>query len=129
MGVGGASSQGSDDDRSRSGAAPAADGRAAARRARRRRRRRTARCGRAPGATGTLEPGARLPEVRRFRVPTGGIVRVLPRAGGTVVDGSAQAVAGLAGFGALRTDRPLRYAADLDPRRAALARAPAAPRS
>ena len=110
----GAVVQGSDDDRSRSGAAPAAAaaplldalGRPAAAYGPVRMQ---------PGATGTLEPGARLPEVRRFRVPTGGMVRVLPRAGATVVDGSAQSVAGLAGFGALRTDRPLRYAADLDP--------------
>ena len=67
-----------------------------------------------PGAAGTLEPAARLPQVRRWNVPTGGLVRVLPRDGATVVDGSAAAIADLAAFGALRTDRALHYAADLD---------------
>ena len=67
-----------------------------------------------PGAAGTLEPAARLPQVRRWNVPTAGVVRVLPRDGATVVDGSAQAIADLAAFGALRTDRALHYAADLD---------------
>src|SRR4051812_47212473 len=112
LGVG-AVVQGSDDDRSRSGAAPAAAaaplldalGRPVASYGPVRT---------LPGATGTLQPGVRLPEVRRFRVPTGGLVRLVPRAGSTVVDGSAQAIADLAGFGALRTDRALRYAADLD---------------
>jgi hypothetical protein len=42
------------------------------------------------------------------------MVRVLPRDGATVVDGSATAIADLAAFGALRTDRALHYAADLD---------------
>ena len=42
------------------------------------------------------------------------MVRVLPRDGATVVDGSAPAIADLAAFGALRTDRALHYAADLD---------------
>ena len=113
MGVG-AVLQGTDDDRSRSGAAPAASAAGELRtlgppardygpvRA-------------LPGAAGTLEPAARLAEVRRWNLPTGGMVRVLPRDGGTVVDGSAQAIADLAGFGALRTDRALRYAGDLDP--------------
>ncbi len=112
MGVG-AVVQGADDDRSRSGAVPASSaagvlaalGTPAAAHGPARR---------APGAAGTLEAPARLPEVRRWTVPTGGIVRVLPRDGATVVDGSAQAVADLAAFGALRGDRPLRYAADLD---------------
>ena len=63
-----------------------------------------------PGAAGTLEPAARLPQVRRWNVPTAGMVRVLPRDGATVVDGSAQAIADLAAFGALRTDRALHYA-------------------
>ena len=67
-----------------------------------------------PGAAGTLEPAARLPQVRRWNVPTAGLVRVLPRDGATVVDGSAPAIADLAAFGALRTDRALHYAADLD---------------
>jgi arabinofuranan 3-O-arabinosyltransferase len=113
MGVG-AVVQGTDDDRSRSGAAPpsaaAAELRALGAPARAYGPVRAV-----PGAVGTLAPSARLPQVRRWNLPTGGMVRVLPRDAGTVVDGSAQAIADLAGFGALRTDRALRYAADLDP--------------
>jgi arabinofuranan 3-O-arabinosyltransferase len=112
MGVG-AVVQGADDDRARSGAVPASS---AARvlsalgpPARGYGPPRTV-----PGAAGTLEPAARLPQVRRWSVPTGGMVRVLPRDGATVVDGSAPAIADLAAFGALRTDRALHYAADLD---------------
>jgi arabinofuranan 3-O-arabinosyltransferase len=56
-----------------------------------------------------------LPAIRVLRVPTGGLVRVLPRSPLTVVDGSAPALTGLAAFGALRPDRPLAYAADLRP--------------
>jgi arabinofuranan 3-O-arabinosyltransferase len=112
MGVG-AVVQGADDDRSRSGAVPAASAagvlRALGPPARAYGPPRTV-----PGAAGTLEPAARLPQVRRWSVPTGGMVRVLPRGGATVVDGSAQAIADLAAFGALRTDRALHYAADLD---------------
>jgi arabinofuranan 3-O-arabinosyltransferase len=112
MGVG-AVLQGADDDRSRSGAPPPA-----------------AAAGElqtlgapvriygpsrtVPGVAGTLEPGLRLPQVRRWNVRTAGMVRVLPRDRATVVDGSAQAIADLAGFGALRSDRALRYAGDLD---------------
>jgi arabinofuranan 3-O-arabinosyltransferase len=112
MGVG-AVVQGADDDRSRSGAvAPAAAAgelRTLGAPARSYGPVRTA-----AGAAGTLEPVARLPEVRRWNVPTAGMVRVLPRDGATVVDGSAQAIADLAGFRALRTDRALHYAGDLD---------------
>ena len=57
-----------------------------------------------------------------------GMVRVLPRDGATVVDGSAAAIADLAAFGALRTDRALHYAADLTSRRCAPRRR-AGPRS
>jgi hypothetical protein len=114
MGVG-AVLQGTDDDRSRSGAVAASSAaqelKTLGAPARAYGPLRTV-----PGAAGTLEPGARLPEVRRWNVPTAGMVRVLPRAGATVVDGSAQALADLAGFGALRTDRALRYAGDLDAR-------------
>jgi len=56
-----------------------------------------------------------LPAIRDLRVRTGGLVRVLPRSPLTIVDGSADALTGLAAFGALRPDRPLAYAADLDP--------------
>ncbi len=114
MGVG-AVIQGADDDRSRSGGPPPAaaaavlDGALGP----------PARAYGAPhthaGAAGTLDPARRLPDVRRWDLATGGMVRVLPRGAPTVVDGSAQAIADLAGFGALRTDRALRYAADLAP--------------
>ena len=112
MGVG-AVVQGADDDRARSGAVPASSAagvlRALGPPARGYGPPRTV-----PGAAGTLEPAARLAQVRRWSVPTAGMVRVLPRAGATVVDGSAPAIADLAAFGALRTDRALHYAADLD---------------
>ena len=113
MGVG-AVVQGADDDRSRSGAVPASSAAAGP----------AARSGRPPAPTGRrARSRARrarssrprgLPQVRRWNVPTGGMVRVLPRDGATVVDGSAPAIADLAAFGALRTDRALHYAADLD---------------
>jgi arabinofuranan 3-O-arabinosyltransferase len=113
MGVG-AVLQGADDDRSRSGAAPASSAAAELRAlgvpARAYGPRRAV-----PGAAGTLAPSVSLPQVRRWNVPTSGMVRVLPRDPATVIDGSAQALADLAGFGALRTDRALRYAADLQP--------------
>ena len=112
MGVG-AVLQGADDDRSRSGAVPASSAAGVLRElgapARDYGPQRTV-----PGAAGTLEPAARLPQVRRWNVRTGGMVRVLPRDGATVVDGSAQGIADLAAFGALRNDRALHYAADLD---------------
>jgi hypothetical protein len=112
MGVG-AVVQGADDDRARSGAVPASSAagvlRALGPTARAYGPLRTV-----PGAAGTLEPAARLSQVRRWSVPTGGMVRVLPRDGATVVDGSAPAIADLAAFGALRADRALHYAADLD---------------
>jgi arabinofuranan 3-O-arabinosyltransferase len=112
MGVG-AVVQGADDDRARSGAVPASSAagvlRALGPPARAYGPPRTV-----SGAAGTLEPAARLPQVRRWSVPTGGMVRVLPRDAATVVDGSAPAIADLAAFGALRTDRALHYAADLD---------------
>ncbi|MGZ8634198.1 MAG: alpha-(1-_3)-arabinofuranosyltransferase domain-containing protein, partial [Solirubrobacteraceae bacterium] len=112
MGVG-AVVQGADDDRSRSGAVPASSAagvlRALGAPARAHGPLRTV-----PGAAGTLEPAARLPQVRSWSVPTGGMVRVVALDGATVVDGSAQAITDLAAFGALRTDRALRYAGDLD---------------
>jgi arabinofuranan 3-O-arabinosyltransferase len=113
MGVG-AVVQASDDDRSRSGAAPAAAAAPVLDEALGRPDAAYGPVRTLPAAAGTLAPGARLAQVRRFALPTGGIVRLLPRGGATVVDGSAQAIADLAGFGALRTDRPLRYAGDLD---------------
>ena len=59
-----------------------------------------------------LAPPADLPEVRRYDVRSRGIVRVEPRAPETVVDGSGDALAGLAAFGQLPAGHPLAYAAD-----------------
>jgi arabinofuranan 3-O-arabinosyltransferase len=55
-----------------------------------------------------------LPEVRRYDLPSArGLVRIEPRTAPVVVDGSAQALAGLAAFDALPAQRALRYSADL----------------
>jgi arabinofuranan 3-O-arabinosyltransferase len=55
-----------------------------------------------------------LPQVRRYDLPAPrGIVRVEPTGPPTIVDGSAEGVAGLASFGGLPPDRPLLYAGDL----------------
>jgi hypothetical protein len=68
--------------------------------------------GAAPGA-GRIEGVRRVPMLRRVEVPTGGIVRVLPRAGETVVDGAGGALAGLAAYGALDPEKAYVYAPDL----------------
>jgi arabinofuranan 3-O-arabinosyltransferase len=61
-----------------------------------------------------LGPAVKLPQVRRYDLPSArGLVRVEPRAGPIVVDGSAAAVAGLAAFDALPANRALLYSADL----------------
>jgi hypothetical protein len=66
-----------------------------------------------PGA-GELAAPADLPDVRRYDLAGARrIVRVAPLARPTVVDGSADAVAGLAAFGALPPS--VLYAADRDP--------------
>jgi arabinofuranan 3-O-arabinosyltransferase len=100
-----------DGDRSRSGEAPAGD---AARE-----------LGPLPGAVGygpplraapdagTIAPPVTVPAVRRVPVRTGGLVRLLPRAPLTVVDGGAGALAGLASYGALDPGRPIAYAPDI----------------
>src|SRR4051794_31022660 len=63
----------------------------------------------------TLDSALRLPEVRRYDVPSSrGLVRVEPAAPATVVDGSASGVGDLASLGGLPRDRPLLYAGDLD---------------
>jgi arabinofuranan 3-O-arabinosyltransferase len=67
----------------------------------------------APGA-GELAAPRRLPAVREYRVATGGMVRVLPRAEPTILDGDGNGVVDLAAFGLLDPNRALRYAADLD---------------
>jgi arabinofuranan 3-O-arabinosyltransferase len=54
-----------------------------------------------------------LPRVRRYDLADARpLVRVEPIGPGLVVDGSAEALAGLAAFGALPEDRPILYAAD-----------------
>ena len=67
---------------------------------------------------GELAGAARLPEVREYRVPTGGMIRVLPRARPTILDGDGTGITELAAFGGrggLDPGRALRYAADLTP--------------
>ena len=61
-----------------------------------------------------LGPPVRLPQVRRYDLPAGrGLTRIEPRADPVVIDGSADALAGLAAFGSLPTHRALLYAGDL----------------
>jgi arabinofuranan 3-O-arabinosyltransferase len=60
-----------------------------------------------------LERPLRLPEVRRYDMSTSrGLVRVERPGPETIVDGSAEALAGLAAFGALPRDDPIAYAGD-----------------
>ncbi len=67
-------------------------------------------------APSDVGPPVRLPQVRRYDLPSArGLVRVEPRTAPVVVDGSADAIAGLAAFGALPADRALLYSADLTP--------------
>ena len=65
----------------------------------------------APSGVG---PAQRLAQVRRYNLPRArGIVRVEPASNPIVVDGSADAFAGLAAFGALPSNRAVLYAGDL----------------
>ena len=99
---------GADDDRSRSGAVAGRRRGRRARPARRARTRRGGRCGRSRGRRGRSAPPRPLPQVRAWDRPDARpLVRVEPERGATVVDGSAEALAGLAAFGALprRADR------------------------
>jgi len=64
-------------------------------------------------SAGRLRSPLRRPPVELRPARTGGIVRVLPRAPLTVVDGGAQGVLDLAAFGDLRPDLPLAYAPDV----------------
>ncbi len=67
---------------------------------------------REPRAAGTLGPGRPLPRVRAWDRPRARpIVRLEGDAGATVVDGSADALAGLAAFGAVPPGR-IAYAGD-----------------
>jgi hypothetical protein len=70
--------------------------------------------GAAPGA-GRIEATRAVPALRRVEVPTGGLVRVLPRGPLTVVDGAGGGLAGLAAYGGLDPARPYAYAPDLAP--------------
>ncbi len=66
----------------------------------------------------TPTPGKaiRLPQLRRYDLPSArGPVALEPARAPVVVDGSADALAGLAAFGALPSDRALLYSADLTP--------------
>ena len=61
-----------------------------------------------------LSPAVKLPQVRRYDLPAArGLVRIEPRGGPVVVDGSADALAGLAAFGALPARRAVLYSGDL----------------
>jgi hypothetical protein len=69
-----------------------------------------------PRAAGTLGAPRALPQVRAWDRPDARpLVRVESGARTTVVDGSADALAGLAAFGALPADGLIAYAGDLDP--------------
>jgi hypothetical protein len=75
---------------------------------------------RAYGPRRTFESGAGqlaartvLPQVRRYALPTAGMVRVIPRATPTILDGDGGGVLDLAALGALPSAQALRYAADM----------------
>jgi arabinofuranan 3-O-arabinosyltransferase len=62
---------------------------------------------------GQLAARTVLPQVRRYTLPTAGMVRVLPAAAPTILDGDGGGVIDLAALGALPSDQALRYAADM----------------
>ncbi len=66
-------------------------------------------------APGELAAPVTLPEVREYRTPTAGMLRVLPQSKPTILDGDGGGVIDLAAFGELDPGRALRYAADLTP--------------
>ncbi|MCW3040259.1 MAG: hypothetical protein JWM31_2164, partial [Solirubrobacterales bacterium] len=66
-------------------------------------------------ASGRLAPARRVPLLQDTRVPTGGLVRALPRGRLTVTDGGARALTGLAAFARLDPSTPYAAAADLTP--------------
>src|SRR5918999_1219593 len=67
-----------------------------------------------PRPRGELGPPAELPQVRRYDIPPGrGLVSVAPAGTSTIVDGSAEGLAGMAAFGALPGGAPILYAGDL----------------
>jgi arabinofuranan 3-O-arabinosyltransferase len=72
---------------------------------------------RMPPPRGELGPTPTLPQVRRYDVGGGrGIVSVAPIGPATIVDGSAEGLAGMAAFEALPEREPIFYAADLSSR-------------
>ncbi|HEY1590151.1 MAG TPA: alpha-(1-_3)-arabinofuranosyltransferase family protein [Solirubrobacteraceae bacterium] len=59
-------------------------------------------------------PAMRLPEVRRYDLSSSaGMVGVRPAGPPTIIDGSAEGLAGLAAFGGLAAQAPMFYAGDL----------------
>jgi arabinofuranan 3-O-arabinosyltransferase len=63
-----------------------------------------------------LGPAQKLPQVRRYDLASArGLVRLEPATAPLVIDGSADALAGLAAFGELPARRALLYAGDLSP--------------
>jgi arabinofuranan 3-O-arabinosyltransferase len=114
MGVGAVISA-TDDDIERSGAvAPAIGARALARQGLGAPSRGYGPARRVAPATGDLTGAGALPQVRRYDLPVGrGLVHVTPVSPPTIVDGSADGIAGLAAFGALPRDLPILYAGDL----------------
>ncbi len=63
-----------------------------------------------------LGPAQQLPQVRRYDLPTArGLIHLAPVKEPVVVDGSADALAGLAAFGELPSRRALLYAGDQTP--------------
>jgi arabinofuranan 3-O-arabinosyltransferase len=62
---------------------------------------------------GQLAARTVLPQVRRYALPTTGMVRVLPAAAPTILDGDGDGVIDLAALGALPSAQALRYAADM----------------
>ena len=68
----------------------------------------------APPRSGEVGAATELPQVRRYDLDPGrGVVGVTPSAPATIVDGGAEGLAALAGFGALPERSPILYAGDL----------------
>ncbi|HWI70593.1 MAG TPA: alpha-(1-_3)-arabinofuranosyltransferase family protein, partial [Baekduia sp.] len=108
-----------DGDRSRSGELPSADAaRELASQLPRGGQAYGPRVGAAPAA-GRIAPTVSVPALRRVEVPTGGLVRILPRDPLTVVDGAAGGLAALASYGALDPSKAYAYAPDTDIKAAA----------
>src|SRR4051794_20051951 len=111
----GAVVSGTDTDRSRAGAVGPVEAADALRRAGVEGARSFGRARPVHPAAGRVRAPLALAPVRVARVRTGGLVRLVPRAPETVVDGGGEGVAALAAFGMLDPSRPLAYAADAGP--------------